>query len=188
MTAITIRKSATDPLVVNHLCPLSTYSSPSRTADVVSNVGSEPAVLGSVIEKALRRSPFEQGLQPAATLLVVPGGLDTDRQELGVARIRRVVAEDHRGERGLTEDLVHEAQADLPEPHAPEVGRQVSRPEALLLDLLLKGPNDDADLVVREREGLEREDLLAHEVTHPLELLFEFGLGRKVPGHLVLLS
>src|SRR3984893_474566 len=61
VTAITIRKSATDPLLVNHLCPLITHSSPSRTADVVSNVGSDPAVLGSVIENADRNSPSNNG-------------------------------------------------------------------------------------------------------------------------------
>ena len=119
----------------------------------------------------------QKGLEPAATLLVVPGGLDADGQQFSVPRIGRVVAEDHGGKRGLTEDLVHESQADLPESHAAEVGRQMCRPKALVLDLLLQGSDDDADLVVRQREGLEREDLLAHEGTHPLELLFEFGLG-----------
>src|SRR5215831_19227650 len=61
VTAITIRKSATDPFDVNHLCPLITHSSPSRTADVVNNVGSDPAVCGSVIEKADRSEPSSSG-------------------------------------------------------------------------------------------------------------------------------
>ena len=61
VTAITIRKSATDPLDVNHLCPLITHSSPSRTADVFSSVGSDPAVSGSVMEKADRNSPSNKG-------------------------------------------------------------------------------------------------------------------------------
>src|SRR5271154_6425627 len=61
VTAITIRKSATDPLDVNHLCPLITHSSPSRTADVFNSVGSDPAVSGSVMEKADRRSPARSG-------------------------------------------------------------------------------------------------------------------------------
>ena len=56
VTAITIRKSATDPLDVNHLCPLMTHSSPSRTAEVFNSVGSDPAVSGSVMEKAERSS------------------------------------------------------------------------------------------------------------------------------------
>ena len=61
VTAMTMRKSATDPFVVNHLCPLMTYSSPSRTARVDSSVGSEPAVFGSVIEKPLRSRPSSSG-------------------------------------------------------------------------------------------------------------------------------
>src|SRR5438874_2317191 len=40
------------PLLVNHLCPLMTHSSPSSTAVVDMFTGSEPACSGSVIEKA----------------------------------------------------------------------------------------------------------------------------------------
>ena len=61
MTAITIRKSATDAFEENHLRPLMTQSSPSSTAVVSSSVGSEPAVCGSVIEKADFRSPASSG-------------------------------------------------------------------------------------------------------------------------------
>src|SRR3984957_15113088 len=61
VTAITIKKSATDPLEVNHLCPLIPPSSPSRTADVFNSVGSDPAVSGSVMEKADRNSPSNSG-------------------------------------------------------------------------------------------------------------------------------
>src|SRR5229473_2800312 len=58
---MTIRKSAIDALDENHLWPLITHSSPSRTARVCSSVGSEPAVSGSVIEKADFRSPASSG-------------------------------------------------------------------------------------------------------------------------------
>jgi hypothetical protein len=61
VTAITIRKSAIMPLVVNHLWPLMTHSSPSSTAVVESRVGSEPAFCGSVIEKPERISPASSG-------------------------------------------------------------------------------------------------------------------------------
>ena len=61
VTAMTIRKSATDPLEVNHLCPLITHSSPSRTAVVARSVGSDPAVFGSVMEKADRSVPSSRG-------------------------------------------------------------------------------------------------------------------------------
>src|SRR5712692_5272214 len=61
VTSIAIRKSAIMPFDVNHLWPLMTHSSPSSTAVVDSRVGSEPAVLGSVIEKAERILPSSSG-------------------------------------------------------------------------------------------------------------------------------
>ena len=61
VTAITIRKSATDAFEENHLRPLMTHWSPSSTAVVSSSVGSEPAVCGSVIENADLRSPASSG-------------------------------------------------------------------------------------------------------------------------------
>ena len=49
-------------LLVNHLWPLMTHSSPSSTAVVCSIVGSAPAPgAGSVIEKAERYSPASRG-------------------------------------------------------------------------------------------------------------------------------
>ena len=47
---ITMKKSASIPFEVNHLCPLITQWSPSRVAVVSSERGSEPALCGSVIE------------------------------------------------------------------------------------------------------------------------------------------
>ncbi len=77
---MTIRKSEPVAFDENHLCPLMTYSSPSRTAVVVSIVGSAPAP-GSVIEKQLRSSPrssgciqrsFCSGLPPSASSSALP--------------------------------------------------------------------------------------------------------------------
>ena len=61
VTAMTMRKSAIEPLEVNHLWPLITQSSPSRTARVRSSVGSEPALSGSVMLKPDFRSPASSG-------------------------------------------------------------------------------------------------------------------------------
>src|SRR4029450_2659978 len=58
--AITTRKSAIEAFDENHLWPLMTHSSPSRTALVVSSVGSAPAP-GSVIEKHERYLPSRSG-------------------------------------------------------------------------------------------------------------------------------
>src|SRR4051794_9320577 len=61
VTAMTIRKSATEALEENHLWPLMTHSSPSSSARVWGSVGSGPGVSGSVIENAERRSPLSSG-------------------------------------------------------------------------------------------------------------------------------
>jgi hypothetical protein len=121
----------------------------------------------------------EERAHPALLLLLrAPLG-----QQLAVAGVRGVVAEDRRGVDAAPEDLVHEAQAHLAEPAAAELLREVGGPQALGLDLLLQRIGDAAQRVVVEVEGLEGLDLLAHEAAHPLELLLELGLGREVPGH-----
>src|ERR1700687_286496 len=61
VTTIAIKKSAIMPLDVNHLWPLITHSSPLSTAVVESDVGSEPALSGSVMEKAERILPSSRG-------------------------------------------------------------------------------------------------------------------------------
>ena len=61
LTHITIANVAPIAPLVNHLCPLITQSSPSRTARVCSVVGSDPGTSGSVIEKQERMSPLTSG-------------------------------------------------------------------------------------------------------------------------------
>ena len=127
--------------------------------------------------------PIQERLQPPLPVRLVPAHLHPHRQQLRVPRIRRVVAEHHRRQRRLPQDLVHQPQPHLPEPHAAQRRRQVRRPQPLRLDLLLQRPDHDPHLVVRQIQGLEREDLLAHEAAHPLQLLLELGFGREIPGH-----
>src|SRR2546428_8323721 len=62
----------------------------------------------------------------------------------------------------------------------------MSGPEAALLHLLLERADDAHECVVVRVDDLEREDLLLDEVAHPAQLLFEFGFGRKIPGHCVM--
>ena len=83
------------------------------------------------------------------------------------------------------EDLVHEAELDLAEALAAEVGRQVGGPQAALLDLLLERRDGALEALLAEllEDGLDRPDLLAHELAHPVELLLELGLRREVPRH-----
>ena len=123
---MTIRKSLIDAFDENHLWPLMTHSSPSRIALVVSSVGSAPAP-GSVIEKQLRYCAVEQRLHPLLALRV--GAADGD--QLGIAAVGRVVAEDARAVDGGAQDLVHQAQLDLAEAEAAHVGWQVRGPQPL---------------------------------------------------------
>ena len=58
---ITMKKSAAMPLDVNHLWPLMTHWSPSSTALVSSDRGSEPGLWGSVIEKPDSIDPSIRG-------------------------------------------------------------------------------------------------------------------------------
>ena len=123
----------------------------------------------------------QQRVQPALLLLVGPG----QREDLGVARVGRLVAERVGRERRRPQDLVHEAELDLAEALPAEVRRQVRRPQPAALDLLLQRRVDPVQrrLVEVGGDGLDRPDLLAHEGAHPFQLLFELGVGREVPGH-----
>ena len=181
---ITMRKSEMLALDENHLWPLMTHSSPSRSARVGEErgVGARPR-LGH--REAGPQLAGQQRLHPLPLLLV--GAADGD--ELRVARVRRLVAEDARRVDAGTEDLVHQAQLHLAEPAAAHLRRQVGRPQALVLDLLLerRGDGDEALPPLRRApevgEGLEGHDLLADEAAHPVELRLELGLGGEVPGH-----
>ena len=92
-----------------------------------------------------RRSPARSSRTPsagrrrAADTATAPSapGVPGHREDLGVAGVRRLVAEHRRRERRRAEDLVHEAELDLAEALAAELGRQVRRPQPALLDLLL---------------------------------------------------
>ena len=90
---MTMKKSASMPFEVNHLWPLITQSSPSRTALVSSERGSEPGLCGSVIEKPGLHRPVDERQQPLL-LLLLGAVLHEDRL---VARVRGHHAEQRRG-------------------------------------------------------------------------------------------
>src|SRR6476660_7266828 len=69
---MTMRKSAIEAFEENHLWPLRTHPSPSRSACVRSSVGSDPALSGSVIEKADFRSPASSGCSQRSFSADVP--------------------------------------------------------------------------------------------------------------------
>ena len=134
---ITSRKSAIDAFDENHLWPLMTHSSPSRTAVVVSSVGSAPAP-GSVIEKHERYLPSRSGcIQRSFCSSVPPTAISSALPESG-ALLPKMLGPYGR----LAEDLVHQAELHLAEAEAAHVRRQVGGPQALALDLLLQRVGD----------------------------------------------
>ena len=144
VTAMTIRKSARDALELNHLCPLMTYSSPSRTARVWISRRVRPGDAGLGHRERRAQLAGEQRVAVVALLLRRAG----DRDDLAVAGVRRLVAEHRRRDRRRAEDLVHQRELDLAEALAAELGRQVRGPQPALLDLLLQRPEDRVEIVV----------------------------------------
>ena len=122
---------------------------------------------------------FQQRQEPALLLLLV-----TDQgQDLAVARVGGLVAENPGRPIGLPFDLVHQPELHLAVTLAAELGRQVRRPEAARLDLLLEVPDDAHEGRVVAFEDLEWDDRLTDEAPHPGELLRELRVGAEVPAH-----
>src|SRR5205807_9338998 len=96
-----------------------------------------------------------------------------EREDLRVAAVGGLAAERVRRERRGSEDLVHEAELELAEPLAAELGIEVRGPQPALLDLLLQRLVDAIErrLVELLDQRLERPDLVAHELRHPIQLL-----------------
>ena len=172
---MTIRKSASVAFDENHLCPLITYSSPSRTArrGEQRRVGAR-ARLGH--REAAAQLAAQQRVHPALLLL------RRCRRWRAARRCRSRAPGCRRSPRrvaALAEDLVHQPELDLAEPAAAELRRQVRGPQALLLDLLLERRGDPGEGRPVQVERLQRDDLVADEAAHPLQLLLELGSVEK---------
>ncbi len=134
VTAITIRKSAIEPFEENHLWPLITHSSPSLTAARLQQRRIRAGGVGLGHAEGGLQIAGEQRVQVAVLLLRRAG----EREDLGVARIGRRVAERERRDRRRAEDLVHQPELDLAESLTAELGIEMRRPQAARLDLLLE--------------------------------------------------
>ena len=143
--------------------------------------GPSPGVSGSVMQNALRRSPASSGCSQRSFCSARAG----HREDLRVAGVRRGVAERQRRDRRGAEDLVHQPQLHLAHALPAELGRQVRRPQAALLDLLLQRRDRPHQPVEAELvpDRLQRPDLAADELGHPVELLLVVGVGGEVPAH-----
>jgi hypothetical protein len=87
-------------------------------------------------------------------------------------------------------DLVDETELQLTEAGPAEFLVEEQRPESLVLDLVLEILDERLDLRVLRSHGVrehhvERLDLFAAELLHPVELLLELGFRREIPGHAV---
>src|SRR5690348_10802752 len=80
---------------------------------------------------------------------------------------------------------MHQAESHLSETAAAKLWRKVSGPQSSSSHLLLQRGGGALERRGVKVECLERDDLLAHETAHPLELFLELRLSREVPGHVV---
>ena len=134
VTAITIRKSAIEPLEENHLRPSITQSVAVAHGARAQLRGVRAGRVGLGHAEGAAQVAGQQRMQPAVLLL----GRAGQREDLGVAGVRRGVAERQRRDRRGAEDLVHQAEADLAHALPAELGRQVGGPQPARLDLLLQ--------------------------------------------------
>ena len=111
--------------------PLITHSSPSRTARGLQQRRVRAGRVGLGHAERRLQVAGQQRVQVALLLLRRPG----EREDLGVARVRRCVAERERRDRAGAEDLVHQPELDLAESLPAELGVEMRGPQALRLDL-----------------------------------------------------
>jgi hypothetical protein len=109
-------------------------------------------------------------------------------EDLGVARVGRLTAEDRRRPGGAPEDLVHQRELELAVALPAELLAEVTGPEPALLHLRLERLHHRArarvGLVVRVAEYVvERLDLVAHECVDPVQLALKLRFGLEIPGH-----
>ncbi|MCY1353071.1 hypothetical protein D9M69_394010 [compost metagenome] len=126
----------------------------------------------------------QQRLQPTLLLL---GGAEVS-EDLGVTAVRCLATEHDRCELRASEDFVHQAQFDLTEARATQLGAEMAGPQAARLDLGLQGPDQThigrvLHVVGAIQHVIERLDASADEFIDPVELRLKLGIGFKRPTH-----
>ena len=161
LIAKTIPNVAPSAPLENHLPPSITQSSPSRTARVRRSVGSDPATSGSVIEKNERARPATSGSRKRSRLLRRPELV----QDLGVAGVGRLAAEDELCPVRAPDLLVQAGVVEEPLPRPAGLRRHVRRPQARLPRPLLQlGHQLRRGVVLTVERAFVREDVLLHEL------------------------
>src|ERR1700687_2331791 len=84
------------------------------------------------------------------------------REDLRVARVRRLASKHNRREPRASQDLVHQRELDLPITLTAKLRPEMTPPQFALAHFGLQRP---------------------HELIDPVEVLLELGLGFKIPTH-----
>ena len=169
--------SATDALVMNHLWPLITHSSPSWTAVVPMTVGSAPALNGSVSANALEISPRRLGQSQRSFCASVAPWASSSMLPLSGACTPKIVIDIM--QRPMISDI--SASFSCPKPAPPSFGIEERAPEPAGLDLVLQMalhhlPLVGGQLVV---DRFERDQLRSMNSRIHCELLLELGSVSK---------
>src|SRR3972149_5292684 len=158
---MTMAKDAPMAPLVNHLWPLITQSSPSRTAVVRSVVGSAPDTSGSVIEKQERTSPSTSGFSQRSFCSGVPNCQRISAfPESGACAPH---ADRPRREEPAARDLVDVDVGQKADPPPASLGGQVRRPHPHRLRPRLQVLHQRLALTAFEQQLLIRVDVLVHE-------------------------
>ena len=157
-----------------------THASPSRTARVRSERGSEPARSGSVMAKQDCMRPDTSGSSHSFFCSGVP----YCTQDARVAGVRRHDPEERAGERAPGQDLVHVGQLEESEAHAAILGRQVRRPQARMLHEVLDAREVDRAVPVVAQEVLVRNHLLGDQLGRQRADLVGFVVEARDRGNL----
>src|SRR6202521_6283300 len=111
------------------------------------------------------------------------------REDLRVARVRRLASKHNRRESRAPEDLVHQRELDLPVALPAELRPEMARPQFALAHFGLQRPHQlvsfrIANVVWMPEHVVEWLDFLGHELIDPVAVLLELRLGVKKPTHI----
>ena len=116
-------------------------------------------------------------------------------QDLHIAGVGRLTAENGRPETAAPEDLVHQAQLDLAVALSAQMRIEMAGPKRLFLDDLLERRHGRRRTAATWIEGvgrpteqqIQRLDLDSDELVHPIQFLLEFLVRFEIPSHFVTL-
>ena len=157
---------------------------------VLHGVRAEQARVGAAVGFGHRKGgedfAVEKRLQVAPLLVV---GAEHG-QNLGVAGVGRLAAENDGTPSCSAQDLVDEREFHLTVALTAKLGSEVACPQPLFAHPVLKWAHDLGEFGGQRRvddvlaligEVVERLDLVAHERVHPVELRLKLGVGAEVP-------